>query len=359
VTHAQTLLYTTPEHVGAVSVGSTATVVSGTVTARTGAATVNSCGSSSLVLRIDDNTPSGVVGSIISGTFTNCALSAAGDFPWKVNVSGSGTVSGTSRIFTNASWSSVSATLWGVSPGNGTLTGATGSPPTDGVYVRQVASTGDSLCFVLDNAGTLSGPLLSDGKIDATYCLDGSASAWSLAPSFVTLYTNASHTTRVSVGATASLALTSTLGFTSGTALVQLCPTSTLNFVLSQNTSTQVQGTLTGGSLNCFTPVAPTFPWTVTITNGKVLSGSTVAWPGATLSNLRYDILGAVASGTITPASASSLTGLYATQSTAAGAPVCLVFNHAGSVSDPFLGNDNLDGQYCFEGSTAGTWSLT
>jgi hypothetical protein len=37
-----------------------------------------------------------------------------------------------------------------------------------------------SICFVLDKAGTFSGASVGDGKIDATYCLRGAATTWSL-----------------------------------------------------------------------------------------------------------------------------------------------------------------------------------
>ena len=122
-----------------------------------------------------------VAGTLTSGTFTTCAISAAGDFPWRFTVRGTGVASGANTVFTNTTWDDVSATLWGVSPGNGRLTDATGTaPPTNGVYARQTTATGSSICFVLNNAGTLSGPLLTDGKIDATYCVEGGvATTWS------------------------------------------------------------------------------------------------------------------------------------------------------------------------------------
>jgi hypothetical protein len=83
-------------------------------------------------------------------------------------------------VYANATWDDVSVTYLGV-PAAGTLTDATGSPPGDGVYVRQSAASGASICFVLDDAGTLTSILTTDGKFDATYCLEGEqATTWSL-----------------------------------------------------------------------------------------------------------------------------------------------------------------------------------
>ena len=51
-------------------------------------------------------------------------------------------------------------------------------------------------------------------------------------------------------------------------------------------------------------------------------------------------------------------TGLTATQPTAAGAPICLHFNGAGTLVGPLTSNGRLDGSYCFEG-TAANWTMT
>jgi hypothetical protein len=364
-------LFTSTNHTTRVSVGTTASIAAGTVTAKTGSTVINHCTGSTLDLTLEENTTSQVSGTLTSGTFTGCKTSAAGDFPWRFTVRGSGVASGTSTVFTNTTWEDVSATLWGVSPGNGTLTDATGLPPTNGIYVREAAGSGSSICFVLNDAGTLSGPLLSDGKIDATYCMEGSgATAWSLgatalppvADATATLFTTGAHTARVTVGATGRLTGAG-LGFTSGGTLINVCGGSSLTFQLTQNnTASSVQGTITSGSFSgCSTAYTLNFttPWAVAITGGRQANGTTLTYPNATLKNIRYDYLGNTVTGALTAARSSTATGLYAAQPTVGGAPVCLVMNHAGTVSDPLFGPLNLDGQWCFDSEPSKTWSLT
>jgi hypothetical protein len=371
-------LFTTASHTAPVSVGATASILSGTFTATgtsLGNPAHNQCTSSTLDLEIARNDGAGLVGTFTAGSFSGCILTPTGDFPWTFTVAGSGVVSGTSTVYADTTWHDLSFTGAAVSA-TGTLTGATGSPPADGVYARQLTSSGASICFVLDNAGTVAGPLLSEGRIHATYCLEGSGpNAWSLGstavpplppvtPGPATLFTTAVHATRVTVGATGRLAGQGLLGFTSGTSLASTCAASTLTFRLTQNSdASRVQGTVTSGQTLACSPFAraPTFPWTVSITGGRQDFAGNVAYPNTTLSNLRYDYGSGFGSGSGTLAPATSVTsnGLYAAQPTGAGAPICLVMNRAGTVTDALFGSQNLDGRFCFDDEPSRTWSLT
>jgi hypothetical protein len=366
-------LFTSANHTTPVPAGTTASIASGIFTATgtsMGLEAHNQCSSSTLDLRIEQNNAAGVIGTFTNGSFSGCLLPPTGDFPWAFTVNGTGAVSGANTVFVNTVWHGLYFTGLPGAFAAGTLTGATGSPPANGVYVRQATSTGASICFELANAGTVSGPLLSDGRINATYCLEGStATAWSLgatalppvSPGVATLFTTSARTTRVAVGATGRLTGQGALGFTSGGSLVEACSSSTFTFQVVQNSdAARVVGTVTGGSLSGCAPFAsaPTFPWTGTITGGLQVVGSTAAYPNTTLANLKYDGFG-LASGTLAPATSTTSTGLYAIQPVGGGGPICLVMNHAGTVTDPLFGPLNLDGRYCFTGEPASTWSLT
>jgi len=362
-------LFTGAGHTARVSVGAIASLASGTLTAKTGSTIVNDCAASTLDLQIEQNTTSLVSGTLTSGTFTGCSLPTSGVFPWRFTVRGSGVTSGTSTVFTNATWDDVSATLWGATPGSGTLSGATGSPPANGVYVREGVGSGSSICFVLSNAGTLSGPLLSNGRIDATYCLEGAAATgWSLGTTVTssptTLYTTPAHTTRVTPGAAGSLTwqTTSTLN----NAVAAVCPDTILTFQLTQNTGSGVAGTITGGALNCmpFT-YQGTYPWSVTIGVTRQVVGSNLVFFSALVDDLAYDY-GSIRHGvgTLQAAGSPTATGVTATQPAAtapftAGAPLCLEMDHAAAISDSLYGPSLLvDGQACFSGATSGGWSF-
>jgi len=206
--------------------------------------------------------------------------------------------------------------------------------------------------------------------------------------SAATLFTTPAHTTRVTVGATASL-LSGTYNMTSGTEVVQSCSSSTFNVRVSQNADTSVDLTVTSGAWSgCAVPITPTFPnpWRITVQGNSAVSGSSTVWPTTTLTNFTYDLFGGLYSaGTITrnhlvaegagtatttrptnaftdatPPSGSTppSNGLYWSRPTAAGAPLCLVFARAGSVVGPLIGDGRLHATYCFEGA-ASTWSMT
>jgi hypothetical protein len=265
-------LFTDADRITAVSLGTTATIASGTVTAKTGANVVNSCPSSTLTLLVEQNNATAVAGTFTSGSFPSCALSAAGDFPWRFTIRGNGATSGANTVFANTTWEDVNATLWGVTPGLGTLTDASGSPPTDGVYTRQTTSTAASICFVLANAGTLSGPELSDGKIDATYCLEGeTATTWSLgSPGTRTFLRTDPANLQVPGGGTLMNRSSDQARWSfTGLGDTLQCSTTTSDIDVGASGGATVTGTLTGLTL---TGCSDSFPSPVTITTCAMVS---------------------------------------------------------------------------------------
>lgn len=258
-------LFTNPSRLTAVAPGTIASITSGTVTAKTGSTPVNACRTSTLSLKVEQNDATAVAGTLTAGVFSNCALSAAGDFPWRFTVRGSGTTTGSTTFYPNATWENVSATLWGVSPGDGTLTDATATPgtaPVDGLYVRQTA-TGSRICFVLNNAGTLSGPLLSDGKIDATYCLEGeAASTWTLGippippPTGTGLFVDPANTTVPSSGTVTYRGSTGATVTLAGLGSVQ-CSSAVSDFTVGGSGGTEVNGALNIFTLTSCTDTVP------------------------------------------------------------------------------------------------------
>jgi hypothetical protein len=336
---------------------------------------VNTCASSTLQLEIEQNNAAILAGTFTGGSFSGCFLSAAGDFPWRFTVRGSGLFSETKSVFSNATWTSVTATLWGVSPGSGTLTDAD-LGGFSGASVQEGPNNGSSICFILNNAGTLTGPLLTNGKIDASYCLEGAtATGWSLGPTAIpagpaTLFTTPNHSTRVAVGATARLTAQSTFTFTAGPGVpLSKCQDSTLTFQLTSNTDAGgVQGTVTSGTFgscdaSLYTTKATSFPWRLSITGGKLVSGATTAYPNTRLTNLALDLGGSGYhhrfTGDLTSAG-STLVGLYAAQPTTGTAPICLIMASAGNVLSPTHNElGQLGAHYCIQGEPASTWSLT
>jgi hypothetical protein len=369
-------LFTTTSHLTPVAAGTTATVVSGTVRAIRDGTTVNTCGSSTLSLVLEQNDGDAVAGTFTSGSFSSCSLASAGHFPWRFTLRGTGIQVGSPvrTVFTLVTWNDVTATLWGAGPGTGSLVDSNGSSGANGASVREDAHSGSGICFTLDTAGTLSGPLLTDGAIDANYCLEGAtATAWSLARTAVptgpvTLYTTAGHTTRVTVGSTARLTGTSTLTLTVTSSPLNSCETSTLTYLLTSNTDAGgVQGTVTSASFSgctiggaAITATTTSLPWLLTITGTRLVSGGTVAYPNTRLNGFAIDFSNSGAlPGSFTSAADSTLQGLYASQPASGSAPVCVNLDRAGDFTFQAVAPATLDGRFCFADGTAATWSLT
>jgi hypothetical protein len=167
-------LYTTKAHTTPVKVGTTATGASGTVSLYSGTTKVNSCTSSKLKLKLTQNSGGTVAASITGGSFSGCKLATTVNAPWTpgLQVSGSGVVSGTNTVWSNTSVDGVSVNFAG-----GTYSGNL----TTNIVAEQNTTKGAPLTLKLTQAGTLSGPLTSDGTVVATYKLTGTApSKWSL-----------------------------------------------------------------------------------------------------------------------------------------------------------------------------------
>ena len=166
-------LFTTTGHTTRVPVGATA---SATATSpldwTSGTAVINKCTHSSLHLVFSENSDATVVGTVVGGSFTPCVSAGSGNFgtPWRLTVSGSGTMSATNTVW-GATIDSVSFNLLGGTYSGNLTTGVTAIQPT-------VATS--PICIRLANAGSLSGPLFGDARLDGQYCLSGSAAAFSL-----------------------------------------------------------------------------------------------------------------------------------------------------------------------------------
>jgi hypothetical protein len=174
------------------------------------------------------------------------------------------------------------------------------------------------------------------------------------AASAATLFTTPAHTSRVSVGTTASIATTAGLRFTG--AIPDTCPSSTVGLRLVQNNDAGVILSATAASFSgCspFPPLIPTFtgtsaPWTYTINGNSNIGGTRTQWASA-LHNFSFDFAGSNYRG--------NFNSITAFQPTATSSPVCLELASAGTFTGPG-GGGSLDATYCFEGGAA-AWSLT
>ncbi|HTU30095.1 MAG TPA: hypothetical protein VMF07_11990 [Solirubrobacteraceae bacterium] len=166
-------LYTTKAHTKAVKVGTKAVGSSGVVSLYSGSSKVNSCKSSKLNLKLTQNSGGTVAASITGGTFSGCNLATTINAPWTpgLQVSGSGVASGANTVWSNTSVDGVSVNFAG-----GTYTGNL----TTNIVAEESTTKGAPLTLKLTQAGTLSGPLTTDGTVVATYKLTGAAAKYSL-----------------------------------------------------------------------------------------------------------------------------------------------------------------------------------
>jgi hypothetical protein len=166
-------LFTTGAHTTRVAIGATQSLTTTTPWTYTSATSVlNSCSNSTLQLTLFQNTDAAVVATVTGGTFTGCTpFAPTGNFgtPWQLTVSGSPTTTGDITRWA-ASLSNVSFNLAG-----GTYTGSF----TTGVTARQTGSSG-AMCVDFNDAGTVSGPLSSNFRVDTSYCFEGAAATYSL-----------------------------------------------------------------------------------------------------------------------------------------------------------------------------------
>jgi len=167
-------LYTTTAQTTPVSVGSafSATATS-TVTFTSATSLMNQCTSSTLSGTVQQNSGGTVAGNITSGSFSSCSpFPYVATFPsaWALVISGSSTIVGGTT-----SWNATLANFR-FDLNNGPYSG---NFTTGGVTAIQNHASGP-ICLRFADAGTYSGPLTGNGRIDANYCLGGGSAAWSL-----------------------------------------------------------------------------------------------------------------------------------------------------------------------------------
>ena len=169
-----------------------------------------------------------------------------------------------------------------------------------------------------------------------------------------TLFTSAAHTTRVTVGATATATLTSpVLDWTFASVRFNACTHSTLHFSLAQNNHTAVVANVVSGAFGpCVSPITGNFatPWKLTVTGTGTMVGAFTRWSAA-IDSFSFNQLGGSYSGNLT-------TGVTATQPTTAAAPICIHLANAAGFSGPLTGDGRIDASYCFSGTSA-AFSLT
>jgi hypothetical protein len=175
--------------------------------------------------------------------------------------------------------------------------------------------------------------------------------------SAATLFTNAGHGTRVTVGATATATSTGAITLTAPAGSpANSAPQSVLGIRITQNNDAEITATVIHASFVDSTPapIVPTLgtPWTLTIAGTSSVSGANTSYL-ARLNNLVFDLAGFGA-----PFTGSLTTGITATQPTATGSPVTIRLNNAGQVTGNGI-TGTIDGGYVLGGTVPSTWSLT
>jgi len=173
------------------------------------------------------------------------------------------------------------------------------------------------------------------------------------AASAATLFTTTAHTTRVTVGSTATADVVGNLDFTlpPGT-VADRCTGGSFTLVVAQNSDALISLRVgSGGFAGCFSSKTPTFtvPWTVTITGAGTVRAPNLSY-GATLHRLAYDMAGfpGMFVGNLE-------SGVTALQPTAGTSPITINLENAASLTNPSVGTENLDGNL----RLTTPWSLT
>jgi hypothetical protein len=175
-------LYTSAAHTTPVAVGTTIPVPGVNWFWWNGAAVIGTCpGPNGYIFKVTQNSGGVVKADVQTAFLANCNGAFVQSSVGKLQISGSSTTVGS-----NKAW--LGTTLTGSFTLNGTITytesftGATGSPPANGVYVQQPTAGGAPVSIVLDHAGSISGPSgLTSTTVSASYTLAGSpAAAYSL-----------------------------------------------------------------------------------------------------------------------------------------------------------------------------------
>jgi hypothetical protein len=262
-------LFTSTNRTTPVALGTTASVLSSTVTSTGtlgGSETSNSCTSSTLTFALDQNNGAAISGTFTSGDFTGCVLPVSGTFPWRFTVRGSGVASGSSTVFTTATWDDVTLTVQGLTTTD-TFADAFGSPPSNGLYVRQTTASGTGICFVLADA-PIGTPILTNGKMNATYCLEGTPStAWTIGPTLTPPPVTRSYLRADPVGTTLPGGSTVSYRASDPTTLTTAagtitCGSATVDIVAGASGGTGVIGALNGLGLASCTDTIPSLTFT-------------------------------------------------------------------------------------------------
>jgi hypothetical protein len=167
-------LFTTTAHTARVSVGTGADATSaGPFNFTSGTSLIMSCSHSGLQLAVSENSDLRTTFTVTRSSFSSCAPFSpwVGTHQprWRLTVSGTGVVIG---AFTR-----YSATLHNLAfdLAGGLYTGRLET----GVTATQSTVGTSPICFDFNGAGTVSGPLTGDGRVDTEYCLTGAAAAFS------------------------------------------------------------------------------------------------------------------------------------------------------------------------------------
>jgi hypothetical protein len=168
-------LYTDGGHATQVAVGGTFGATATSPFVMTSAtSTLFSCnGGSTQSLRLNQNSGGTVIATFTAGTVAGCSpLGWTGLYatPWTLTITGSPTIVGDTRF-----WSSAITNLAFSLAGAGNYSGNL----TTGVTARQTG-LGGGVCLIFNDAGTFSGSLTSNGRLDTSYCFEGAASMYSL-----------------------------------------------------------------------------------------------------------------------------------------------------------------------------------
>jgi hypothetical protein len=167
-------LFVTPSHIQRVPAGTAGSFTSTrslALTTDTGEV-ANSCAHSNLGLTVDENTHTRVTMTVTSTSFSQCSpfsMTGTTSPAWKITVTGTATVSGTTAIWT-ATAHNVRLDL----PSVGTLSGNLET----GITVTQPIPGTAPVCINLASARALGGPLVSTW--DGRYCASGASAFWSL-----------------------------------------------------------------------------------------------------------------------------------------------------------------------------------
>ena len=176
-------LYTSAAHTTTVSLGATLSATTTTppkgIRLTSGTATVNNCTHATINGTVGANTGGAIVIDFGSGAFSGCNIATTFAGAWALDIFGSGShgtsQSGAASLLWPATFTNVHMIF-----GGGTYQGNIVSGEGGTITMSQGTTSGTGLCLNLSNAGTLSGPLTTVGKIDSQYCFTGTAANWSL-----------------------------------------------------------------------------------------------------------------------------------------------------------------------------------